>query len=51
MSDETTTENAAPVAAPSKKKSAKDPLAAISMLVGALGLLAAIASIVVSLLF
>jgi hypothetical protein len=51
MSDETTTENAAPSAAPSKKKSAKDPMAAASMLIGVLGVLAAIASIVVSLMF
>ena len=52
MSDETQTEQvegaAAPAAVPAKKKTAKDPLGTVSMLVGALGIIAILATIAVS---
>ena len=53
MSDETQTEQveAAAPAAPPKKQKDKNPIATASVLIGALGILAVVGSIVVSLLF
>lgn len=51
MSDETQNEQvegAQPAVAPAKKKSGKDPLTSASVLIGALGLAAAAAAIIAS---